>query len=77
MNEALHGELRQSFPRGYVVCGDARALQTLTSHARAFGTRPVGAEVSSLGLLAMPESVQRDILAAAFEVLRSGGAFVQ
>ncbi|MEO8778177.1 MAG: methyltransferase domain-containing protein [Rhodanobacter sp.] len=77
MNEVLHGVLRQAFPRAHVVCGDARALPTLTSQAGTFGTRPVGAVVSSLGLLAMPASVQHDILAAAFAVLRPGGVFVQ
>ena len=77
MNDVLHGVLRQAFPRAHVVCGDARALQTLAGHAGAFGTRPIGAVVSSLGLLAMPASVQHDILAAAFEVMRPGGVFVQ
>ena len=77
MNDVLHGMLRQAFPRAHVVCGDARALQALTGQAGAFGTRPIGAVVSSLGLLAMPASVQRDILAAAFEVMRPGGVFVQ
>ena len=77
MNEVLHGLLRQAFPRAHVVCGDARALQTLTGQAGAFGTRPVGAVVSSLGLLAMPTMVQHDILSAAFAVIRPGGVFVQ
>ncbi|HZX69518.1 MAG TPA: phospholipid methyltransferase [Rhodanobacter sp.] len=77
MNDVLHGVLREAFPRAHVVCGDARALRTLTHRAGAFGTHPVGAVVSSLGLLAMPASVQHDILAAAFEVLGPAGVFVQ
>ena len=77
MNDVLHGVLQQAFPRAHVVCGDARALQALTSQAGMFGTRPIGAVVSSLGLLAMPASVQHDILAAAFAVLRPSGVFVQ
>ena len=77
MNDVLHRVLRQAFPRAHVVCGDARTLQTLTGHAGAFGTRPVGAVVSSLGLLAMPTTVQHDILAAAFAVMHPGGVFVQ
>ncbi|MEO6799416.1 MAG: methyltransferase domain-containing protein [Rhodanobacter sp.] len=77
MNDVLHGVLKEAFPRAHVVCGDARALQTLTSQTGTFGTHPVGAVVSSLGLLAMPASVQHDILAAAFEVLAPAGVFVQ
>lgn len=77
MNDVLHGLLRHTFPRAHVVCGDARALRKLTAQSGTFGTRPVDAVVSSLGLLAMPAPVQRDILSAAFEVLRPGGVFVQ
>lgn len=77
MNDVLHALLRRAFPRANVVCGDARALRKLTAQGGAFGTRPVDAVVSSLGLLAMPASVQHDILAAAFEVLHPRGVFVQ
>lgn len=77
MNDVLHRVLQQAFPRANVVCGDARALQVLARQTGTFNTHPVGAVVSSLGLLAMPTSVQHDILAAAFEVLRPGGVFVQ
>ena len=77
MNDVLHDMLRDAFPRAHVVCGDARSLQKLTAQGGTFGTRPVDAVVSSLGLLAMPASVQHDILAAAFEMLRPGGIFVQ
>ena len=77
MNDVLHDLLRHAFPRAHVVCGDARSLRELTSQVGTFGTRPVDAVVSSLGLLAMPTSVQQDILAAAFDMLRPGGIFVQ
>ena len=77
MNEVLHDLLRHAFPRAHVVCGDARCLRELTGQGGTFGTRPVDAVVSSLGLLAMPASVQHDILAAAFDMLRPGGTFVQ
>ena len=77
MNGVLHELLQHAFPRAHVVCGDARALQTLTAQTGVFGTRVVGAVVSSLGLLAMPRSVQHDILEAAFDVMRPGGVFVQ
>ncbi len=77
MNDVLHGLLRHAFPRAHVVCGDARALRKLIAQGGTFGTRPVDAVVSSLGLLAMPASVQSDILSAAFEALRPDGVFVQ
>lgn len=77
MNEVLHDLLRHTFPRAHVVCGDARQLQPLIAGAGNFGNQPVGAVVSSLGLLTMPTDVQRVILAAAFSVLRPGGVFVQ
>ncbi len=77
MDDVLHGVLRQAFPRAQVVCGNARTLQALAAQADTFGTHRVGAVVSSLGLLAMAASVQHDILAAAFAVLRPGGIFVQ
>lgn len=77
MNEVLHDLLRHTFPRAHVVWGDARSLQPLIAGAGTFGDQPVGAVVSSLGLLTMPVDVQHDILAAAFSVLRPGGVFVQ
>ncbi|TAL91256.1 MAG: methyltransferase domain-containing protein [Rhodanobacter sp.] len=77
MNEVLHDLLRHTFPHAHVVCGDARTLQPLIAGAGAFGNQPIGAVVSSLGLLTMPVDVQHDILAAAFGVLRPGGVFVQ
>jgi phosphatidylethanolamine/phosphatidyl-N-methylethanolamine N-methyltransferase len=77
MNAVLHDLLRRSFPLAQVVCGDATQLETMVAGSHAFAARPVDAVVSSLGLLAMPKSVQHDILAAAFAVLRPGGVFVQ
>ena len=38
---------------------------------------PADAIVSGLGLLTMPPSLQREILAAAFDCLRADGVFVQ
>lgn len=77
MNNVLHELLRHAFPRAHVVCGDACSLRELAAQGGSFGTRPVDAVVSSLGLLAMPATVQHDILAAAFDMLRPGGVFVQ
>jgi phosphatidylethanolamine/phosphatidyl-N-methylethanolamine N-methyltransferase len=77
MNSVLHGVLQQGFPEAHVVCGDARRLDRIVAGRPAFTARKIDAVVSSLGLLAMPSSVQRDILHAAFQVLRPGGVFVQ
>lgn len=77
MNPVLHDLLQQGFPQAQVVCGDARQLREMVAQCRAFANAPVDAVASSLGLLAMPKSVQRDILAAAFAVLRPGGVFIQ
>lgn len=77
MNEILHRLLQDSFPRARVAHGDARKLVELIAQQGLPGGKPVAAVVSSLGLLAMPVAVQRDILAAAFSVLQPGGVFVQ
>lgn len=77
MNNVLHGLLKQAFPRAHVISGDARALQQIIADAGAFADHRVDAVVSSLGLLNMPETMQHDILDAAFAALSPGGVFVQ
>lgn len=77
INEVLHEVLRTSFPGANVVCGDARRLEKILQRTWLPDDRTVDAVISSLGLLAMPPSVQRDILSAAFSVLGSDGVFVQ
>lgn len=77
MNAVLHDMLQRVFPAAHVVHGDARQLMQLMAQAGSFSKRPVGAVVSSLGLLAMPHAVQHDILAAAFAVLPLEGVFIQ
>lgn len=66
--------LRERFPELEVVNDLA---QRLDRHAEARLPAPPGAIVSGLPLLAMPASVQFEILAAAFRVLRPGGTLVQ
>jgi phosphatidylethanolamine/phosphatidyl-N-methylethanolamine N-methyltransferase len=77
MNTVLHAMLRRRFPAARVLCADARRLGELVGADGAFGPGRVDAVLSSLGLLAMPRTLQRDIVAAAFAVLRPGGVFVQ
>jgi phosphatidylethanolamine/phosphatidyl-N-methylethanolamine N-methyltransferase len=75
LNEALHALLQRRFPGVAVACSDARHLRELVELSPDIGH--VDAVLSSLGLLAIPKDVQRDILASAFDVLRPGGVFIQ
>lgn len=77
MNETMHGILRRRFPHAHVLCADARHVNELATRTGVLAPTGADAILSSLGLLTMPPSLQRDILAAAFAVLRPGGVFVQ
>lgn len=77
MNAVLHRMLQRRFPGAHVACADARNLGELVECHAGFAAGGVDAVLSSLGLLAMPIATQRDIVAAAFRVLRPGGVFVQ
>jgi phosphatidylethanolamine/phosphatidyl-N-methylethanolamine N-methyltransferase len=77
MNPVLAKLLRQRFPALAVACADARQLDKVLAETHGFAPGKVDAILSSLGLLAMPENVQRDILVAALRVLTPGGVFVQ
>ncbi len=77
MNETMHGILRNRFPHAHVLCADARHVNELAQRTGVLAPAGADAILSSLGLLTMPPSLQRDILAAAFAVLRPGGVFVQ
>lgn len=77
MNAVLHEVLLQEFPDVRVACGDARQLDELLLRHGVFEPGQGDAVVSSLGLLPMPVPVQRAILAAAFQVMRPQGVFVQ
>lgn len=77
LNPALYEVLRKHFPNVRVICGDARRLRAVVEGSTGFRVGDVDAVCSSLGLLTMPKDVQRDILAAAFDVLKPGGAFIQ
>lgn len=77
MNQVLHELLARRFPQLRLIHGDARHLKDLVARSDAFADGEVDAVLSSLGLLAMPSELQHDILAAAFDVLRAGGVFIQ
>jgi phosphatidylethanolamine/phosphatidyl-N-methylethanolamine N-methyltransferase len=77
MNETMHGILRGRFPHAHVLCADARHVNELAQRTGVLAPAGADAILSSLGLLTMPPSLQRDILGAAFAVLRPGGVFVQ
>lgn len=75
LNEELHAHLHARFPGVHVVMGDARSLPELARDYLAEGR--ADAIVSGLGLLTMPPSLQRQILASAFDCLDAEGVFVQ
>jgi Phospholipid N-methyltransferase len=77
MNPVLHGVLAKRFPQVHLAHGDARHLAGLIAHSGIFAGGSVDAVFSSLGMLSMSKELQRDIVAAAFDVLRAGGVFVQ
>ena len=72
---AMHDTLQARFPDLHLVHGDARRLADLAAGFAAAGE--VDAVVSSLGLLGMDEGDRGAILAAAFEMLRPDGRFIQ
>jgi phosphatidylethanolamine/phosphatidyl-N-methylethanolamine N-methyltransferase len=77
LNEELHAHLHARFPGVHVVLGDARSLRELAQDCGFLAEGPADAIVSGLGLLTMPPSLQREILSAAFQCLRTDGVFVQ
>ncbi|HEV8693929.1 MAG TPA: methyltransferase domain-containing protein [Lysobacter sp.] len=77
LNEELHAHLHTRFPGVQVVLGDARSLPQMAHENGFLDEGPADAIVSGLGLLTMPPSLQREIVAAAFECLRTDGVFVQ
>ncbi len=77
LNEELHAHLHARFPGVHVILGDARSLLQLAHESGYLDEGLADAIVSGLGLLTMPPSLQRDIMAAAFECLHPDGMFVQ
>lgn len=77
LNEELHSHLHARFPGVHVVLGDARSLPELAGSCGFLDDGPADAIVSGLGLLAMPPSLQEQIITAAFQCLRAEGVFIQ
>ncbi|KGQ19708.1 Methyltransferase type 12 [Lysobacter dokdonensis DS-58] len=77
LNESLAAHLRKRFPGAHVAQGDAADLQRIAAHCGFLSGGCADAIVSSLGLLNMPEDLQRRILEASFACLRRGGRFIQ
>ena len=77
LNGALHRMLKRRFPETRVVRGDARNVAALVAREKFAEAGGVDAVISGLGLLSMNRNVQREILAAAFNVLKPGGRFIQ
>jgi len=77
LNEELHAHLHLRFPKVRVVLGDARSLQALAAKDCYLDAGLADAIVSGLGLLSMPQELQREILDAALGCLQPDGAFVQ
>lgn len=75
LNEPFAKALSERFPKVEVLTGDARKLDELLP--KDLQDRPVDAVVSSLGFLAMPESLCREIVAAVLERLAPDGRIVQ
>ncbi|GAB2586907.1 methyltransferase domain-containing protein [Dyella jejuensis] len=77
LNATMHAILRRRFPQAQVLCADARHVNELAQRTGVLAPTGADAILSSLGLLNMSPELQRDIMSAAFTVLRPGGVFVQ
>ncbi|MEO7916270.1 MAG: methyltransferase domain-containing protein [Dokdonella sp.] len=77
LNHALYKMLKRRFPGTRFACGDARHLVKLVERTKFSMPGEVDAVISGLGLLSMKRNMQREILAAVFDVLKPGGQFIQ
>lgn len=73
-NPVFHRMLGQRFPQARVILGDAEQLGALL---RDHQVGPVGAVVSSLPRVGWPLERQRRILAQCFDLMGSGGVFLE
>lgn len=76
INPAFAASLRRHFPSVLVSEGDARDLPSRLREVAPAGWSP-DAVVSSLGFLAMPSGVVREILRSAFSSMGQDGVLVQ
>ena len=77
LNEELAGLLQQQFPQSLVVNGDACDLSGIVARNQFAGSGGVDAVISGLGFLAMPRSLQKQILQAVFAVLGPDAPLIQ
>lgn len=77
LNRELHALLQRRFPETHVVHGDAGDLASIVERTGFAAHGSVDAVVSGLGFLAMPRSIQRSILEAAFSVLGPDRPLIQ
>ena len=77
LEPSMHAHLESRFPGVCIVHGDARNLVELATASGYLHVGPADAVISGLGLLTMDRSLQQEIVSAAFDCLRSGGAFIQ
>jgi phosphatidylethanolamine/phosphatidyl-N-methylethanolamine N-methyltransferase len=76
-NPDLHRYLIERLPGVRILQADARELDHHPDVVAFAKAAPVQAIVSGLGLLAMPKSMQRAVLAGAFALMPDDGEFVQ
>lgn len=77
LNTTLSALLERDFPGVEIAQGNAAELEALVASSRFGLDGPADAVFSGLGLLAMSQSVQREILAASFGCLGPEGCFIQ
>ncbi|MFI4969804.1 MAG: class I SAM-dependent methyltransferase [Lysobacterales bacterium] len=77
LNRELFRLLQQRFPHTHIVNRDARELAAIISDSGLGDTGTFDAAISGLGFLAMPHSLQKEILEAVFDVLGPDGRLIQ
>ena len=76
-DEVFYRLLRERFPQLRVLQGDAAELVALISTQSDLAGLKVGAIVSSLPVLAVPQPVRQKIFDASFQLLPPDGVFIQ
>lgn len=77
LNEELARLLQQQFPQSPIVNGDACDLAGIVARHGFVDAGGVDAVISGLGFLAMPRSLQKQILQAVFSVLEPNAPLIQ
>lgn len=77
LNQSLYQYLLSRFPEINIACADARDAEKVTRDYRFAEPKSVDAVISGLGMLSMGQSMQQEILSAAFAMLAPHGRFIQ